>query len=192
MANTNSVFNAAYSGSLAGISSRWLTSSAASTYSTVISACVEFANAVDARVGIITNPSQSEINLLQEICSAFWQSRIPTSQLYTSDVIPLVDLWLASRAEILAGGDGSIGSDNVINESSVPGDNASEALDNLASPDYAFVVAMFGTPGLRVWRTAQVTASNDEEPAVPRLQRRRLRRGVALAAHPPTAIGDFH
>jgi hypothetical protein len=102
MANTPILYNAAYSGAMSGISSRWLTGAAAATYSTVIAACAGFATLVDARLGVLESNS-SDANLLQQICGSFWEGRIPTLQLTTADVIPLCDLFLAGRSELALG-----------------------------------------------------------------------------------------
>lgn len=110
MANTNILYNAAYSGALAGVSSRWLTSAAETTYPTVIAACQAFATALDDELGEIADATQADANLLQQICSSFWENRNPTgtaAEDYAPYVVPLAVLFDESRAglEPVSGGD---------------------------------------------------------------------------------------
>lgn len=74
MANTNSLYNAAYMGALSSVSSRWLTEAAIDTYPNIIACCEAFATAIDDNLGVVTGVNQMDINLLQQICSSFWAS----------------------------------------------------------------------------------------------------------------------
>jgi hypothetical protein len=103
MANTNILYNAAYTGALAGISSRWLTTVAESTYPGVIACCQAFATAIDDELGVVSNAGESDANLLQQICSSFWEDRIPTGDDaadYAPFVPPLCALFTEARAEL--------------------------------------------------------------------------------------------
>jgi hypothetical protein len=111
MANTNILYNAAYSGAIAGVSSRWLTSAAQTTFPTVIAACEAFATALDNELGEVEDASQADANLLQQICSSFWENRQPTGtevEDYEPYVLPLAVLFDESRVglEPVSGGGG--------------------------------------------------------------------------------------
>jgi hypothetical protein len=171
MANTNALYNAAYIGALSGISSRWLSSEAANIFPTAKAACVAYATAVDAILGVIAEPDQADVNLLQQISSSFWEERMPVSTEaadYAIEIGPLCDLFISARSELIPGGVGVIGSDNVINESGVPGTSGTLAFDTLANDfdDYAFIVSMFGMAGFRAFTHEQASVSNNDPPAL--------------------------
>jgi hypothetical protein len=105
MANTNALYNAAYSGALSGLSSRWLTAEAFPSFENAIVCATAFATAVDDNLGVHEGLTQSYPDLLQQICSSFWEGRVPVkteAEDYAEDVIPLCNLWNLAVDGILA------------------------------------------------------------------------------------------
>jgi hypothetical protein len=78
--NNNILYNAAYSGAISGITSRWIASEMVGNNSVnlAITAAVAFATMVDDQIDSGTyNSSQAE--LLASMCEALWNERMPVS-----------------------------------------------------------------------------------------------------------------
>lgn len=93
MANNNNLFNAAYTGALTGLSSRWSQNYNAAA----VQACEDFATAVDALIEAET--TDSEAALMQAMSESLWSSRWPVGD--QTAALTVATLWAAAKGNLL-------------------------------------------------------------------------------------------
>lgn len=134
MANNTILLDAALAGASGGNQERWLTKDQPTDYAAFMGAVVTFATAVDAAIPAIPGGATlSEASLLQSLCQGVTAHRLITSiqgQDYLSIARAIAALFQELRGNLNPNYD--IGTtDQIINESDVPGLSATTALNYL-------------------------------------------------------------
>ena len=114
MTNNANLYNAALSGAAAGIASRWLTNTVASSYDDQVVLITDFAVAFDALIAPAAGGgTRGEADCVESICSAFWKDRVvPDGTDMSATAAPLVALFTSLQPSILpdtgGGGGGTL------------------------------------------------------------------------------------
>lgn len=147
MANNPFIFNAALSGATGGIHERWITNTDANSYLAVRNTIDAFASVVDAMIPTDPTIGPGDGDLMQSICNSVLAQRyLIASDDVSSVAQAIVALWQALRARLLPS---QINTDDIINDSDIPGETLTDALDALADavPAGAVPTAPEGSPG---------------------------------------------
>lgn len=131
MANNPFIYNGALQGATGGIHERWITATDEAEYLAVRTAIIEFANTVDALIPTDPDITIADSSLMQSITQGVLASRYVTANDEFAPVAQaIVALWQALRTHfqpfVIV-----ITTDDVINESDVPGATLTDALDDV-------------------------------------------------------------
>lgn len=132
--NNPILFNAAISGATGGIHERWITDENSSGYIAVRNQILIFATEVDLAIPIDANTSISDAELLQSIVQGVLADRylLNITVAGIQDIAQsIAALYAAQRTIVIPGLNFPISSDDVTNDSTVPGTTVTDALDDI-------------------------------------------------------------
>ena len=130
MANNNAIYNAVLSGAGGATQERWIFSTNSNSYDSFSALVTAVAVAVDSKIAPTTIDT-GQRNLMQAIVQGIFSGRYPQSSSYENIANAIVALYTSLSADLQSESSGGGTSDNVTNESNVPGSNVTEALQSL-------------------------------------------------------------
>ena len=151
MANNNFIFNGALQGATGGVHERWITDIDSNDYLLIRNAVVSFATTVDALIPADPTIVASDSALIQSICGMVLAGRyLDPGKDNTNIARAIAALYQTMRGSLLPEAS-IIGSDDVLNDSLVPGTTLTDVLNTL-SQGYLFEDF---NGGLSTWTGAQ-------------------------------------